>query len=71
LLPLEALAAYGTEVPKVRNVNLSFLTVVQVAGSRKSGAGMQKDCNFAHQIERIRTVGKFGELQLQERNREP
>ena len=30
LLPLVTQAAYGTEVPKVRNVNLSFLTVVQV-----------------------------------------
>jgi mono/diheme cytochrome c family protein len=42
LLPLGARAAYGTEVPKVRNGNLSFLTVVQVSRAWKTGKNAER-----------------------------
>jgi len=54
LLPLGTHAAYGTEVPNVPKAHLSFLTGVQVSMEQEMCESMQKDCNFPHQIERIK-----------------
>jgi mono/diheme cytochrome c family protein len=54
LLPLGTHAAYGTEVPNVPKAHLSFLTGVQVSMEQEMCKSMQRDCNFPHQIERIK-----------------
>src|SRR5215471_2274743 len=70
LLPLEARAAYGTEVPVVRKVKPVLPAGVYALRGREMIKAVHKNCIFRHQKERIRCETETCYAQLTGENRE-